>query len=109
MLYCADRYGITRVMEGGDLLEKAAVNVSIVRGHLSESRAKAGTYENPNETRLQKKRVNISAFVMELTSKETWIESSMCSWIVGITQWHRGCRDTAGISAVYQMNLPCRW
>ncbi|KAH9539699.1 hypothetical protein CY35_15G070900 [Sphagnum magellanicum] len=36
----ANGYGITRVMEGGDLLEKAAVNVSIVRGHLSESRAK---------------------------------------------------------------------
>ncbi|CAM6106895.1 unnamed protein product [Calypogeia fissa] len=49
--FCVDRwqrgddpsagYGITRVMEDGDLLEKAAVNVSIVRGHLSESRAKA--------------------------------------------------------------------
>jgi hypothetical protein len=37
----ANGYGITRVMEGGDLLEKAAVNVSIVRGHLSESRAKS--------------------------------------------------------------------
>lgn len=37
------RYGITRVLEGGDLLEKAAANVSIVRGHLSEARAKAGT------------------------------------------------------------------
>ncbi|KAG0603043.1 hypothetical protein M758_10G061500 [Ceratodon purpureus] len=34
-------YGITRVLEGGDLLEKAAANVSIVRGHLSEARAKA--------------------------------------------------------------------
>lgn len=36
-------YGITRVLEGGDLLEKAAANVSIVRGHLSDARAKAGT------------------------------------------------------------------
>eukprot|EP00897_Mesotaenium_endlicherianum_P000150 jgi/Mesen1/10135/ME000076S09645 len=36
-----DKYGITRVLEGGDLLEKAAANVSIVRGHLSETRAKA--------------------------------------------------------------------
>lgn len=35
-------YGITRVLEGGDLLEKAAANVSIVRGSLSEARAKAG-------------------------------------------------------------------
>ncbi|XP_024397147.1 uncharacterized protein [Physcomitrium patens] len=34
-------YGITRVLEGGDLLEKAAANVSIVRGSLSEARAKA--------------------------------------------------------------------
>ncbi|GAQ86634.1 coproporphyrinogen III oxidase [Klebsormidium nitens] len=34
-------YGITRVLEGGALLEKAAANVSIVRGTLSEARAKA--------------------------------------------------------------------
>lgn len=39
-----DRYGITRVLEGGDLLEKAAANVSIVRGQLSEARAKAGMH-----------------------------------------------------------------
>ncbi|KAL3689130.1 hypothetical protein R1sor_015439 [Riccia sorocarpa] len=50
--FCEDRwqrsedpssgYGITRVLEGGNLLEKAAANVSIVRGQLSEARAKAG-------------------------------------------------------------------
>ncbi|KAG6556608.1 hypothetical protein Mapa_001549 [Marchantia paleacea] len=49
--FCEDRwqrskdpksgYGITRVLEGGDLLEKAGANVSIVRGQLSEARAKA--------------------------------------------------------------------
>jgi len=41
-----NRYGITRVLEGGDLLEKAAANVSIVRGHLSEARTKAGTIQS---------------------------------------------------------------
>ncbi|KAJ7286643.1 hypothetical protein O6H91_Y250100 [Diphasiastrum complanatum] len=35
-------YGITRVIEGGKLFEKAGINVSIVRGYLSETRAKAG-------------------------------------------------------------------
>ncbi|KAL2631267.1 hypothetical protein R1flu_015953 [Riccia fluitans] len=49
--FCEDRwqrsedprsgYGITRVLEDGELLEKAAANVSIVRGQLSEARAKA--------------------------------------------------------------------
>ncbi|GLJ45124.1 hypothetical protein SUGI_0949930 [Cryptomeria japonica] len=34
-------YGITRVIEDGNLLEKGAVNVSIVHGQLSEARAKA--------------------------------------------------------------------
>lgn len=34
-------YGITAVLEGGDLLEKAAANVSIVRGSLSRERAAA--------------------------------------------------------------------
>ncbi|CAL8469400.1 g8941 [Coccomyxa elongata] len=34
-------HGITAVLEGGDLLEKAAVNVSIVQGTLSAERAKA--------------------------------------------------------------------
>ncbi|KAH9325547.1 hypothetical protein KI387_005725, partial [Taxus chinensis] len=34
-------YGITRVIEDGNLLEKGAVNVSIVYGQLSEARAKA--------------------------------------------------------------------
>lgn len=34
-------YGITRVIEDGKLLEKGAVNVSIVHGQLSEARAKA--------------------------------------------------------------------
>ncbi|CAI5462348.1 unnamed protein product [Closterium sp. Yama58-4] len=34
-------YGITRVLEGGRVLEKAAANVSIVRGQLTEARAKA--------------------------------------------------------------------
>eukprot|EP00271_Cylindrocystis_brebissonii_P001228 TRINITY_DN11554_c0_g1_i1.p1 TRINITY_DN11554_c0_g1~~TRINITY_DN11554_c0_g1_i1.p1 ORF type:complete len:488 (-),score=61.88 TRINITY_DN11554_c0_g1_i1:388-1773(-) len=34
-------YGITRVLEDGDLLEKAAANVSIVRGNLSPARAQA--------------------------------------------------------------------
>ena len=35
-------YGITRVLEGGHLLEKAAANVSIIRGHLSAARAEVG-------------------------------------------------------------------
>ena len=35
-------YGITRVLEGGQLLEKAAANVSIIRGHLSAARAEVG-------------------------------------------------------------------
>ncbi|GBG61822.1 hypothetical protein CBR_g23778 [Chara braunii] len=34
-------HGITRVLEGGDLLEKAAANVSVIRGVLSGERAKA--------------------------------------------------------------------
>ncbi|CAI5990063.1 unnamed protein product [Closterium sp. NIES-64] len=34
-------YGITRVLEGGHVLEKAAANVSIVRGQLTAARAKA--------------------------------------------------------------------
>ncbi|KAK9811444.1 hypothetical protein WJX72_003979 [[Myrmecia] bisecta] len=34
-------YGITCVLEGGDLLEKAAVNISMVKGTLSAERAKA--------------------------------------------------------------------
>lgn len=34
-------YGITRVLENGNLLEKAAANVSIIHGCLSEARAKA--------------------------------------------------------------------
>lgn len=34
-------YGITCVLEGGDLLEKAAANISIVRGTLSAARAQA--------------------------------------------------------------------
>ncbi|CAI7819122.1 unnamed protein product [Closterium sp. NIES-53] len=33
-------YGITRVLEGGHVLEKAAANVSIVRGELTAARAK---------------------------------------------------------------------
>eukprot|EP00898_Chlorokybus_atmophyticus_P002929 jgi/Chlat1/3637/Chrsp238S03636 len=37
----AGSYGLTRVLEGGELLEKAAVNVSVIRGTLSEQRAKA--------------------------------------------------------------------
>ncbi|GMH37811.1 hypothetical protein BSKO_05684 [Bryopsis sp. KO-2023] len=34
-------FGITRVLEGGKLLEKAAVNVSIIRGTLTPERAKS--------------------------------------------------------------------
>ena len=34
-------YGNTRVLEGGDLLEKAAANVSVVKGTLTPERAKA--------------------------------------------------------------------
>ncbi|WIA39602.1 hypothetical protein OEZ86_005686 [Tetradesmus obliquus] len=34
-------YGITCVLEGGDLLEKAAANISIIRGTLSAQRAQA--------------------------------------------------------------------
>ena len=39
LVHC--RYGITRVLEGGNVLEKAAANVSIIRGKLTETRAKA--------------------------------------------------------------------
>jgi len=38
---CPAGYGITCVLEGGDLLEKAAANISIVRGTLSAARAQA--------------------------------------------------------------------
>jgi coproporphyrinogen III oxidase len=34
-------YGITCVLEGGSLLEKAAANISIIRGTLSAARAQA--------------------------------------------------------------------
>eukprot|EP00850_Spirogloea_muscicola_P005000 SM000022S07214 [mRNA] locus=s22:520489:526297:- [translate_table: standard] len=34
-------YGITRVLEGGDFFEKAAANVSVIRGQLSAERAEA--------------------------------------------------------------------
>ncbi|GBF93673.1 coproporphyrinogen III oxidase [Raphidocelis subcapitata] len=34
-------YGITAVLEGGDLLEKAAANISIIHGELSAQRAQA--------------------------------------------------------------------
>lgn len=34
-------YGITAVLEGGDLLEKAAANISIIHGQLSAQRAQA--------------------------------------------------------------------
>lgn len=34
-------FGVTRVLEEGDLLEKGAANVSIIRGSLSETRAQA--------------------------------------------------------------------
>ena len=34
-------YGITSVLEGGRLLEKAAVNVSVIGGTLSSARAEA--------------------------------------------------------------------
>lgn len=34
-------FGITRVLQGGDLLEKAAANVSVVRGNLTPARAQA--------------------------------------------------------------------
>ena len=37
----SDGYGITRVLEGGDVFEKAAANVSVVRGTLTAERAKA--------------------------------------------------------------------
>jgi hypothetical protein len=47
--FCVDRwereagggYGITRVLEGGNLWEKAACSVSVVRGQLSKERAAA--------------------------------------------------------------------
>ena len=35
----APGYGITCVLEGGDLLEKAAANISIIHGQLSAQRA----------------------------------------------------------------------
>ena len=35
-------YGITAVLEGGDLLEKAAANISIIHGELSAQRAQVG-------------------------------------------------------------------
>jgi coproporphyrinogen III oxidase len=34
-------FGITRVLEGGDLFEKAAANVSDIRGVLTPARARA--------------------------------------------------------------------
>ena len=34
-------FGVTRVLEGGDVFEKAAANVSIIRGVLTPERAKA--------------------------------------------------------------------
>ena len=34
-------FGVTRVLEGGDLFEKAAANVSIIRGVLTPERARA--------------------------------------------------------------------
>lgn len=34
-------FGITRVLEGGDLFEKAAANVSVIRGVLTPERARA--------------------------------------------------------------------
>ena len=37
----SDGYGITRVLEGGDVFEKAAANVSIIRGTLTPERARA--------------------------------------------------------------------
>jgi coproporphyrinogen III oxidase len=37
----ATGYGITCVLEDGDLLEKAAANISVVRGTLSPARAQA--------------------------------------------------------------------
>ena len=37
----ADGYGLTRVLEGGRVFEKAAANVSIIRGTLTAERAKA--------------------------------------------------------------------
>ena len=37
----ADGYGITRVLEGGYVFEKAAANVSIIRGTLTAERARA--------------------------------------------------------------------
>ena len=47
--FCSDRweragdggYGLTRVLEGGNLWEKAACSVSVVRGNLSKERAAA--------------------------------------------------------------------
>ena len=46
--FCEDRwdrdvgsgFGVTRVLENGNVMEKAAVNVSIIRGHLTPERAK---------------------------------------------------------------------
>ena len=46
--FCEDRwdrdsgsgFGVTRVLENGNIMEKAAVNVSIIRGHLTPERAK---------------------------------------------------------------------
>ena len=37
----SDGYGITRVLEGGDVFEKAAANVSVIRGTLTRERALA--------------------------------------------------------------------
>ena len=36
-------FGVTRVMEGGGVFEKAAANVSVIRGTLSKERAAAMT------------------------------------------------------------------
>ena len=43
-------YGITRVLEDGDVMEKAAANISIIRGCLTEARAKVGECFHVNLT-----------------------------------------------------------
>jgi coproporphyrinogen III oxidase len=44
-------YGITCVLEGGDLLEKAAANISIIHGQLSAQRAQVGETARVNADR----------------------------------------------------------
>lgn len=55
-LWSGQSFGITRVLEGGRLLEKAACSVSVIRGVLSPERAKVrrrSLFRNPSQTQIR--------------------------------------------------------